>query len=312
MHQDKLVFVSAMLITCAVMCLFLAACKKEKSLQQAKPTLEKTSDHIVLDFQSLELVLQGSTNELNTYSIVKTDQGVCMENYLLSSYFCEEKQQEIENKYVCNSLQGSKATYHQLAKLLDTLQIKTWNSFKGSDNSTLDGSSFSFLCVLKDGTKITACGHNDTPKNFHILSNTLFNMINCRPISETNFQGHGYSCLLPQSWIGPIEAIFEPYHITFRSKINGQAINFLTIEDNYLEFPTNDNSCLKAGKLEASNRNDIYISIRKNQNIAAYIPKMDEAQKNVCQNLDYDIVKIIDSMQGTEGFKFIKSSTDRN
>ncbi|MGM9991753.1 MAG: hypothetical protein ACI376_02745 [Candidatus Bruticola sp.] len=229
-----------------------------------------------------------------------------MENCLLSSYFDQEKQQEIETKYICNSMQGSDETYHQLAQLLNDLKIKKWNGFKGSNPYVLDGDSFSFKCVLKDGTTITACGTNAQPPNLNRLSSTLYDLINRRSVSETNFSGHNYSCLLPKNWIGPIEAVFGPYYISFVSKIDDRDVTFLTIEDTYSEIQSINKNSLKAGKLEVLDCNDIYIGIRKNQYLANYLPKMDESQKAIYQNLDNDIPKIIDSLKGTNNYNFVK------
>lgn len=58
------------------------------------------------------------------------------------------------------------AEIEKLSKIIDQYQLTSWNGFDKSDNSIMDGYSFSLNIYYSDGKKVKASGYMKYPKNY--------------------------------------------------------------------------------------------------------------------------------------------------
>ena len=126
------------------------------------------------EFQSFRLTKQGSTAGQTVYAAQKTEDGVQLTRYTALGSWSEDAQDYVEERRNETVLNGGEDVYRHLAGLLHECKVTDWDGFHGSDPNVLDGSSFTFEAVLKDGKTISASGTNRFPDGLRALEDTLY------------------------------------------------------------------------------------------------------------------------------------------
>lgn len=68
------------------------------------------------------------------------------------------------------------AMLEEVRELLETYNVGSWNGFRGSSRTVLDGESFGFYVQFTDGSTITAYGSNDFPTHYYKVYSALWDL----------------------------------------------------------------------------------------------------------------------------------------
>lgn len=122
-------------------------------------------------FEDFKFYLRGVYAQVEVIEGKKTGEGMRLEYYVqLDGPQSAEKDRRRE----LHVIEGDKAFYEEISRLLETHEAMKWNGFYGQNPpGVLDGKSGGFEAKLSDGRVVSAYGSNNFPKGFLSLWNTL-------------------------------------------------------------------------------------------------------------------------------------------
>lgn len=125
-----------------------------------------------LRFKKLILHEHGCTAEENEYELLKTENGVRISNYFGNWWDAGEGVHSRKN-CLAKRRGGSQQLYNELAELLGSLGVASWNGFDETNPHVCDGGGFSLEIELENGETIFARGMNAYPPHYQELVSRL-------------------------------------------------------------------------------------------------------------------------------------------
>lgn len=311
----KRLFIFSALICILLMLLSSCSSPNKNSGYTGDPKItDNGTDNVTVDyggdpmeFESFSLSESGTTAETHVYEGYKTADGVHLEYYISQSIWDNSISGYTETRITVRSVDGNEALYQTLCTLFGDCKIDKWANFKGSNPpNVLDGSSMSFQAVLADGTKITADGTNNFPKNFRAFSNELHKLINEVKLTNNIFSDGTYEITVPDSWIGIVSAEFSEFYTAFSvDKNDGNTLTFFIIDTNgsgytSISYP----EATDIGRLIRDD--DVrFITARDHYSINDYADKVSEEALALWDTYEDDKLHIIESLHGVNGYELI-------
>lgn len=247
---------------------------------------------------------RGMSAQTHTYTGYRTADGIHLEYYIGTDSWDGDGYAESRN--VIRKIDGGEDVLCRLNDLFEACRIQKWAGFCGSNPSgTLDGSSMSFEAVLADGTKISASGTNNFPKNYHEFAKTLHRLMTSEKISDTEFTEGTYAVTLPESWVGRVTAGFSEGFVTFSvDRSDGSELTFFIIDNDSCGYSSPSyRGREEVGRLVFGD--DVrFITARDHDSIASYANRVSGEVLALLESYNDDRAAIIKSIRGVNGYKF--------
>ena len=129
------------------------------------------------------IVTQKNTKEIESIKTLTISSNSGFANFLTTyNIECEEKciVKVLDSGYSAPSnyvKEISDSDVNKIVKILREYNVKSWDGFNKSDKNILDGSSFSFNLITKEGLKVSASGYMKYPKNYHEVTSKIKEII---------------------------------------------------------------------------------------------------------------------------------------
>ncbi len=256
-----------------------------------------------MEIISFNLCESGMSAQTHTYKGHRTADGIHLEYYIGTNSW--DRDGCTESRNVIRKIDRGEDMLCRLNDLFEACQIQKWAGFRGSNPSgVLDGSSMSFEAVLADGTKISAFGTNNFPKNYHEFAKALRRLITSEKLSDTEFTEGTYAVTLPESWVGRVTAGFSEGCVTFSVDRDGGELTFFIIDNDSCGYSSPSyRGREEVGRLVSED--DVrFITARDHDSIASYARGASGDALALTESYNDDKSAIIKSIRGVNGYKF--------
>lgn len=263
------------------------------------PVQQDNSTTVPLDFKSLKLTENNCSAIVEVLEAEKTNNGI----RLTRAY------ENISNdeRTVVREINGDEALLNEVQTKLGQLKVEKWNGFKGSNPpDILDGTSMNFECTMSDGSRITAYGSNNFPKNYNEVHRYLFDMLYSEMLKSDVFKGECYEVTLPKSWVGKVKVTFEDDFNAFSIPLGDSQVLLMRID--YRRYELNDKSKLtRIGTIKKKGSDEeLFLEVL---DYGSYMKEDDGTpeQYEIYKSFNDDIKNIIDSIKLANGYEFVES-----
>ena len=180
-------------------------CRRE---QTAAPLKLPEEPGEPVDVFQLTIREVGRSSWARVLEVERVDDGVCL----------RWKQEELGSGTVriIREVSFGEDVLAELQTRMGAYHVPLWDGFVGENPpDVLDGSTVEICCTLADGREIRAEGSNNFPPGYQALNGWLMELVQRCPIGSVDFSAEQFSAVLPESWIGQVDAWFGEDHIAF-------------------------------------------------------------------------------------------------
>ncbi|MCR5743516.1 MAG: hypothetical protein K6F92_07350 [Lachnospiraceae bacterium] len=163
-------------------------------------TVEPGKDMVVTSFELLENNCSAQ-EEGYAYSF-DGDKAVLRSIIRTSDYVDSEY---VNTDRVVNAVEGGRELAETVNALFKQNRVNKWNGFVGNNPpGVLDGTTMNFDAKLLDGSKISASGSNNFPKNYRVFRNGLYDLVNLITPMSREITYKDVSFCIPEEWLGMV------------------------------------------------------------------------------------------------------------
>lgn len=253
-----------------------------------------------VDFEYFTFKESGMSAVEDVIAGYKTEDGVRL---VMGCEFYGREEGDLE---ISREMLGGEDLLKEVQHLLGEADIVSWDGFAGANPpDILDGTSFTFECVLSDGRKISAHGSNNFPDSYSKLHRALFEMLYQSVIEDNRFSNKCYEVTLPDKWIGAVDVCYGIDYNAFYLNVEGNTEVYLMRIDFSDYEHLDDDDVIKLGKLISKDTGEeIYLSVYLYK---SYMPDGvgTKEQQAVFETFKDDLDNIIDSIHPLEGYELV-------
>lgn len=219
---------------------------------------------------------------------------------------CEYYAREDGKLQIAREITGGEDLLKEVQHMLGEADIISWDGFAGANPpDILDGTSFTFECVLSDGRKISAHGSNNFPSSYSKLHRGLYYMLYKATIDDAQFSNKCYEVTLPDKWIGAVDVWYGiDYNAFYLNVEGGSEVYLMRIDFSDYEHQDSEDE-IKIGKLISKDTGEeIYLSVYLYN---YYMPEDagTKEQRTVYESFKEDLDDIVASIHPLEGYELV-------
>lgn len=268
-----------------------------KNRQTDTTRVPKNVNTAPLNFQALRFSEAGMSAVRTIIEAEQTEDGIRLVR--VYEYMGDDRRE------IVREILGDEQLLTEVQTKLGALGVRGWDRFVGnSPKDVLDGTSFSFMCTMTDGTTIQASGSNNFPYNYRAVYDYLFTMLYREKIQSTDFNSKYYSVTLPEHWVGEVEVTYDSDYTSFSIPLADSSVYLMRIDFTPYEYGETSDATFIGTLVSDETGEEIFLYAK---DLKAYTNPngATQAQRLIYETYKEDLQAIVESIRPADGYSFV-------